>query len=75
MGVMAGGFDAATPREAMGVSSRLSSNVLVALRKPDATPKPVGRIQIGYDVILIEIVHVVYDLDADRPFGREGLRE
>lgn len=50
-------------------------NVLLALREPDATPKPVGRSQIWYYVVLIEIVHILDYLDADGFSGWEGKRE
>jgi hypothetical protein len=49
--------------------------VLIAQGKPDATLKPVGAAQIGYDVILIEIVDVLNDLDSDNLSRREGKRE
>ncbi|WP_217576434.1 hypothetical protein [Mesorhizobium sp. GbtcB19] len=51
------------------------SDVILALGKPDTAPKPVGPTQIGYHVILIEIVHILDDLDADCFFGWEGKRE
>lgn len=44
-------------------------DVLMALRKPDAAPKPVGSAHIGHDVILVEMVHVLDDRDADDFLG------
>ncbi|WP_140686868.1 hypothetical protein [Mesorhizobium sp. B2-6-2] len=68
--------------EAWGFVTRLlrlgivsACNALLALRKPDATPKPAGPTQIGCHVVLIEIVHILDDLDADYIFEWEGKRE